>query len=247
MAPSPGRRPLGRVHPRHRAGVPQADDRADRDGDEAHLAGARGGRAVLPRARHGDLGRGAAGRGGDGQRHRLSGRRAGRRALGCAWSRATRSRCATRTCRPPLSGLPVGDRSEWAAFRDEYHRVHAGLLAEHNEFRASVGRRAVPAGRVQHRLTVAEPLRVPRAPPTTVAPRPLGPTWHRLESSVRGGEAAFDVAERLPGDGKVVYLSLGSLGCMDVGLMQRLIDALGDHRPPGHRVDGPAQGRDAPR
>ena len=36
----------------------------------------------------------------------------------------------------------------------------------------------------------------------------------------------------MPGDGKVVYLSLGSLGCMDVGLMQRLIDAMAktEHR-----------------
>ena len=32
--------------------------------------------------------------------------------------------------------------------------------------------------------------------------------------------------EALPGDGKVVYLSLGSLGCMDLGLMQRFIDVL---------------------
>lgn len=38
--------------------------------------------------------------------------------------------------------------------------------------------------------------------------------------------------EQVPGEGKVVYLSLGSLGCMDVELMQRLIDALGttEHR-----------------
>ncbi|MEX1263506.1 MAG: nucleotide disphospho-sugar-binding domain-containing protein [Actinomycetota bacterium] len=36
----------------------------------------------------------------------------------------------------------------------------------------------------------------------------------------------------MPGDGKVVYLSLGSLGCMDVALMQQLIDALAkaEHR-----------------
>ncbi|HEY5859829.1 MAG TPA: nucleotide disphospho-sugar-binding domain-containing protein, partial [Actinomycetota bacterium] len=42
----------------------------------------------------------------------------------------------------------------------------------------------------------------------------------------------FVVDEHLPGEGKVVYLSLGSLGCMDVGLMQRLIDAMAatDHR-----------------
>jgi UDP:flavonoid glycosyltransferase YjiC (YdhE family) len=56
--------------------------------------------------------------------------------------------------------------------------------------------------------------------------RPLGSTWHRLESTVRTSDAAFDVAERVPGEGKVVYLSLGSLGCMDLGLMQRLIDGM---------------------
>jgi UDP:flavonoid glycosyltransferase YjiC (YdhE family) len=41
------------------------------------------------------------------------------------------------------------------------------------------------------------------------------------------------LAEHLPGDGNVIYLSFGSLGCMDVGLMQRLIDALGTM---AHRV-----------
>ena len=62
--------------------------------------------------------------------------------------------------------------------------------------------------------------------------RRLGATWHRLESSVRSTEAPFDVASVLPGEGKVVYLSLGSLGCMDLALMQRLIDTLAtmDHR-----------------
>ena len=61
---------------------------------------------------------------------------------------------------------------------------------------------------------------------------PLDPTWHRLNSTVRTTEEPFDVDAMVPGDGKVVYLSLGSLGCMDVGLMQRLIDAMAttEHR-----------------
>ena len=50
---------------------------------------------------------------------------------------------------------------------------------------------------------------------------------------MRAGEVTFDVAEHLPGEGKVIYLSLGSLGCMDAALMQRLIDALDKTR---HRV-----------
>ena len=63
---------------------------------------------------------------------------------------------------PVLSGLPVADRSQWQPFREEYHRQHAELLAEHNDFRTSVGVAPCPAGRVQHALAVAEPLPVPR-------------------------------------------------------------------------------------
>ena len=126
---------------------------------------------------------------------------------------------------PPLSGLPAGDRSEWQAFRDEYHRVHAGLLAEHNEFRASVGVAPCPEDEFNTASPWLNLYEFPEAADYSRS-RPLDATWQRMESSVRAGEAAFDVGERVPGEGKVVYLSLGSLGCMDVGLMQRLIDAL---------------------
>ncbi len=126
---------------------------------------------------------------------------------------------------PPLSGLPAGDRSEWAAFRDEYHRVHEDLLAEHNGFRASVGVAPCPLDEFNTASPWLNLYEYPAAADYRRA-RPLDSTWHRLESSVRTGEAAFDVAQHLPGDGKVIYLSLGSLGCMDLMLMQRLIDAL---------------------
>jgi UDP:flavonoid glycosyltransferase YjiC (YdhE family) len=56
--------------------------------------------------------------------------------------------------------------------------------------------------------------------------RPLGPTWHRIDTATRNSDGVFDVAEKLGSDGKLVYLSLGSLGCMDVPLMQRVIDSL---------------------
>ena len=132
---------------------------------------------------------------------------------------------------PVLSGLPAADRSEWAAFRDEYHRVHVDLLAEHNEFRASVGVAPCPPDEFNTASRWLNLFEFPSAADYRRA-RPLDPTWHRLESSVRSTEAAFDVDAHLPGGGKVVYLSLGSLGCMDLGLMQRLIDALAttEHR-----------------
>ena len=63
--------------------------------------------------------------------------------------------------------------------------------------------------------------------------RPLGPTWHRVETSTRTSDGKFDVAEKVGTEGKLVYLSLGSLGCMDIPLMQRVIDSL-DQTP--HRV-----------
>ena len=132
---------------------------------------------------------------------------------------------------PPLSGLPVADRSQWQAFRDEYGRVHANLLREHNEFRASVGAPACPPDEFSRESPWLNLYEFPAAADYARA-RPLAPTWHRMDSSVRATEAPLDVAEHLPGDGKVVYLSLGSLGCTDLGLMQRLIDALAttEHR-----------------
>jgi len=63
--------------------------------------------------------------------------------------------------------------------------------------------------------------------------RPLGPTWHRLDSCVRATDTEWAVPPNLAGrPGRLIYLSLGSLGSADVGLMQRLVDALGrtDHR-----------------
>jgi MGT family glycosyltransferase len=132
---------------------------------------------------------------------------------------------------PPLSGLPVSDRTEWQAFVDEYHRQHADLLAEHNAFRESVGVAPCPLDEFNTESPWANLYLFPEVVDYERA-APLGPTWHRLDSTVRTSEAPFDVDEHVPGDGKVIYLSLGSLGCMDVALMQRLIDALAqtDHR-----------------
>jgi MGT family glycosyltransferase len=56
---------------------------------------------------------------------------------------------------------------------------------------------------------------------------PLAPTWHRLDASVRTGDEPYTDHERLGRDGRLVYLSLGSLGSADVELMRRLVDVLG--------------------
>ena len=143
---------------------------------------------------------------------------------------ATRRAARTRSALIRI-GFPVDDRGDWQAFRDEYHRQHEDLLREHNDFRASV---SVPPCPIDEFNTSSPWCNLYLFPEAADYPRsaPLHPTWHRLQSTVRTTDEAFDVDERLPGDGKVVYLSLGSLGCMDVELMQRLIDGLGrtEHR-----------------
>jgi UDP:flavonoid glycosyltransferase YjiC (YdhE family) len=64
--------------------------------------------------------------------------------------------------------------------------------------------------------------------------QPLAPTWHRLDSCVRETDGTWELPDRLRGgDGGLIYLSLGSLGSADVGLLQRLVDVLGTTR---HRV-----------
>ena len=71
--------------------------------------------------------------------------------------------------------------------------------------------------------------------------RPLAPTWHRLDSSVRDrasrGSCPTTCAS---GDGALVYLSLGSLGSADVELMQRSSTSSARRAAPLDRLEGPA-------
>ena len=134
---------------------------------------------------------------------------------------------------PALSGYPVGDRSQWDAFRAEEHRVNHDLQAELSDFCAANGAGHLPRGKFQYDSPWLNVYLYP-AEADYPRSRPLDPTWHRLDATIRKSDSPWDVGARLPGDGKVVYLSLGSLGCMDVGLMQRLIDVLDRTE---HRVD----------
>jgi UDP:flavonoid glycosyltransferase YjiC (YdhE family) len=55
----------------------------------------------------------------------------------------------------------------------------------------------------------------------------LGPLWHNLDSTIRSSDEAWEIPDRISnGEGSLLYLSLGSLGSADTGLMQRLIDTL---------------------
>jgi MGT family glycosyltransferase len=128
---------------------------------------------------------------------------------------------------PVFSGYPVADRSGWQQFRDEYDRTHRPMWTEYDQWVRSCGAPGLPdldfVATSQHLNLYLYPEVIDYTDQRT-----LGSTWHRLDSSVRATDAAFEVPESLRDrPGSLIYLSLGSLGSADVELMKRLVDVLG--------------------
>ncbi len=137
---------------------------------------------------------------------------------------------------PFSSGYAVADRSGWAAFLEEVRRTHADMWAEFDAFCRDHGEHGLSYGELGPDFMAESPylnLYSYPAEADYVRERPLGPTWHRLDSTVRAADEAWELPEHLrERDGALIYLSLGSLGSADVGLMQRLVDLLAttEHR-----------------
>jgi UDP:flavonoid glycosyltransferase YjiC (YdhE family) len=129
---------------------------------------------------------------------------------------------------PAYSGLPCADRSQWADFRAEYERTHRPLWAEFAAWCAQQGAPPLPDLQFEPTSPHANLYLYPQVADYT-ALRPLGPTWHRLDSSVRTTDRPVElpplVTER-PDGSALVYLSLGSLGSADVDLMRRQVGVL---------------------
>ena len=137
---------------------------------------------------------------------------------------------------PFSSGYPVADRSGWPSFLEEVHRTHADMWADFDAFCREHGETGLSCGELGPEFIAESPyLNLYSYPAEADYERvhPLGPTWHRLDSTVRAPETAWALPEHLAErDGALIYLSLGSLGAADVGLMQRLVDLLAttEHR-----------------
>jgi MGT family glycosyltransferase len=131
---------------------------------------------------------------------------------------------------PAYSGLPADDRTEWQSFRAEYDRTHRPMW---ESFAAWCEEQGAPRLPELEFLQTSPDLNLYVYPEVAdyTDRRPLGPTWRRLDSSVRATDGDFalpsELADRPPGSA-LIYLSLGSLGSADVGLMRRLVAVLGD-------------------
>ncbi|MGI5283297.1 glycosyltransferase [Nonomuraea polychroma] len=124
---------------------------------------------------------------------------------------------------PVFSGLPADDRSEWDAFRAEYDRTHRELWSAFNEWCVEQGTEPLPDLDFIHEGDLNLYV-YPEILDYTDA-RPLRPTWHRLDSSVRETDEEFALPFQR-NNSSLIYFSLGSLGSSDVELMQRVIDVL---------------------
>ena len=138
---------------------------------------------------------------------------------------------------PPFSsGYPAADPTAWPAFLDEVRRTHGAMWAAFDAWLRERGAPGLTYGPHGPDFMLESPyldLYLYPAEADYERSRPLGPTWHRLDSCVRAADTPWSLPPDLAArPGRLIYLSLGSLGSADVGLMQRLVDVLGrtDHR-----------------
>jgi UDP:flavonoid glycosyltransferase YjiC (YdhE family) len=131
---------------------------------------------------------------------------------------------------PFSSGYPVADRRGWLDFLAEIRRTHTDMWEDFDTFCREHGEHGLSYGELGPEFIAESPwLNLYSYPAEADYARfiELGPTWHRLDSTVRAPDAEWvlppHLAER---DGALIYLSLGSLGAADVELMQRLVDLL---------------------
>jgi MGT family glycosyltransferase len=128
---------------------------------------------------------------------------------------------------PVFSGYASVDRAGWEEFRREHRRTHEDLWKGFDEFVSSHGCPPLPDLQFIHSSPFLNLFLYPEEADYRRS-EPLPATWHRLDSCVRRPEAGFEVPESLAGEGALVYLSLGSLGSADVGLMNGLLGMLAD-------------------
>jgi MGT family glycosyltransferase len=125
---------------------------------------------------------------------------------------------------PAFSGYPTGDRAAWDDFRRRYRELHEPLQTEFSVFCEERGAPPLPELEFIHESPFLNLYLYP-AELDYERSQALTASWQRLESCVRAVDEEFQAP---PGEGALVYVSLGSLGSADVELMRRLVSALAE-------------------
>src|SRR3954465_2803342 len=122
---------------------------------------------------------------------------------GCPWARVVSANpleLPDVDIAPVFSGYPADDRTGWDEFRAEYRRVTGPLLERYNAFHQECDAEPLPDGAFQYESPYLN-LSIFPAGLDYPRSRPLGPSWHRIDTSTRNSDGAFDVAERVGDSG----------------------------------------------
>jgi len=129
---------------------------------------------------------------------------------------------------PAWSGCPAdSDPKLWELYEAEMKSVYREFLAEYNQWMVEHGAREqeFKFPFLQEFSPWANIYIFPKELDYTPL-RPNPPNWHQFDTFMRGepDSIPFEIPPKLrDGPGKLIYFSLGTIGCINVPLMKRLI------------------------
>jgi len=124
--------------------------------------------------------------------------------------------------------LPTnGDRKEWEDFREKFNQLFSKLHNQINEWCASKGAPLLSDNRLHPQSPYLNLYMYPKELDYPEV-QPLPENWLRVDCFVRTTDEVFEIPESLKSkSGKLVFLTMGSFGCVDLDLMKRITGILG--------------------
>ena len=124
-------------------------------------------------------------------------------------------------------GLPSYDKSEWKKYRDLIKDDFARFKKECYQLLEEDGVKPFPEDRFIESPYLNIYIYPKELDYTDLLPTP--PNWYQFDTFIRMNEEHFDLPQKLAQkNGKLVFLSMGSIGSANVDLMKRLISLISD-------------------
>ena len=130
------------------------------------------------------------------------------------------------------------DKSQWKQFKDLKKQFNNSVLPQYNKWMAELGYPQLEEGKGILCIPHSPYLNIYGYPKeldyTDI--RPIPEKWFQVEAFCRKGEQSIELPDEVTNLGdnqKLIYLSMGSMGSIDVDLMKRLVGILAKS---GHKV-----------
>ena len=130
-----------------------------------------------------------------------------------------------------MIGLSATDgRTKWTEFKQQLERMYENIHKRVDDWLVAEGTQPLPQESNCFLHPFSKHLNIYMYPKEMDYKefQPLAPNWRRVDGFVRTTNETFEIPESLRGrPGKLILLSMGSLGCAIVDLMIRLTQILG--------------------